>query len=83
MFAMDIQARKIYFIQEFLNLQSEEIISRLEEVLSIEKKKNRLNDNELVPFTMEELNERIDKSMEDSKNGRLTEANQLIAEIGK
>ncbi|MCF8373238.1 MAG: hypothetical protein K9H64_16585 [Bacteroidales bacterium] len=80
---MDIQARKIYFIQEFLNLQSEEIISRLEEVLSIEKKKNRLNDNELVPFTMEELNERIDKSMEDSKNGRLTEANQLIAEIGK
>lgn len=36
---------------------------------------------DLKPFTIEEFNDRIDKSMEDSKNGRLTEANQLIAEI--
>lgn len=30
-----------------------------------------------------ELNARIDKSMEDSKNGKLTEANDLLAEIEK
>jgi hypothetical protein len=34
-------------------------------------------------MSVQELNRRIDKSMEDSKNGRLTEANDLLAEIEK
>ena len=34
---MNIQARKIEFIQEFLKLQSEDIISRLENFLKMEK----------------------------------------------
>lgn len=35
---MNIEARKIKFVQEFLKLQSEEAISRLEKILSKEKK---------------------------------------------
>ncbi|SDF25432.1 hypothetical protein SAMN05421636_1323 [Pricia antarctica] len=77
---MDLQSRKIEFVQEFLKLQSEEAISRLEKLLKIEKK---WDGDELEPMTVKELNERIDKSMEDSKNGRLTEVNQLLAEIEK
>lgn len=77
---MDLQSRKIEFVQEFLKLQSEEAISRLEKLLRIEKKWDK---NRLEPMTVQEFNARIDKSMEDSKNGRLTEVNDLLEEIEK
>lgn len=77
---MDLQTRKLEFVQEFLKLQSEEAISRLENLLKKEKTSDK---NELEPMTVKELNDRIDKSMEDSKNGRLTEVNDLLAEIEK
>ena len=32
-------------------------------------------------MTLDEFNKRIDKSLEDSKKGRLTESNKLISEI--
>jgi hypothetical protein len=35
---MNLEARKIEFVQEFLKLQSEETLSRLEKILSLEKK---------------------------------------------
>ena len=78
---MDLQTRKIAFVQEFLSIENEEAISRLENFLKKEKKKNF--DKELRPMTMEEFNSRIDQSMEDSKNGRLTESKDLLKEIGK
>lgn len=76
---MDLKTRKIDFIQEFFKIQSEETIQRFEKLLKKEKKK--LDDNSFKPMTMEEFNKRIDASMEDSKNGRLTEVTQLLAEI--
>jgi len=78
---MDLQTRKISFIQEFLNLQSEEIILRFEKLLK--KEKNRITSNKLEPMTLEEFNERIDASMEDSNNERVTESNELLSEIEK
>lgn len=77
---MDLQSRKIEFVQEFLKLQSEEAISRLEKLLRIEK---RWEGNRLEPMTVQEFNARIDKSMGDSKNGKLTEVNDLLEEIEK
>jgi len=74
---MDIQSRKIEFVQEFLKLQSEEVISRLEKLL----KKETAKTLELKPFTMDEFHERINKSIDDSKNGRVTEAKDLLTEI--
>ena len=71
---MDIQTRKIAFIQEFLKIQSEELISRLEILL-----KNK--DEEFKPFTTEEFNARIDKSLEDSENNRVIETNDLLSEM--
>ncbi|MCX2679848.1 hypothetical protein OOZ15_07865 [Galbibacter sp. EGI 63066] len=78
---MNIEARKIEFIQEFLKLQSEETISKLEKILR--KEKNYSRNRKIEPMSAEKLNKRIDKSIEDSKNGRLTEVNDLIAEIEK
>lgn len=76
---MDLKTRKIDFIQEFFQLQSEETISRFEKLLQKEKKK--LKETNFKPMTMEEFHQRIDASIEDSKNGRLIEVNQLLAEI--
>ncbi|SFN76455.1 hypothetical protein SAMN05421741_11075 [Paenimyroides ummariense] len=76
---MDIQTRKIEFIQEFLKLQNEELISRLENLLRAGKSKN----DDFKQMTIDEFNSRIDQSMNDSKNDRLTNSDDLIAEIEK
>jgi len=78
---MDLEARKIEFIQDFLKLQSEEAITRLEKVLKKEKKLTKKKD--IQPMSVEEFNKRIDKSMQDSKEGKLTEVNDLMADIEK
>ncbi|MDY0077951.1 MAG: hypothetical protein RBR87_11840 [Bacteroidales bacterium] len=77
---MDLQSRKTEFVQEFLKLQSEEAISRLEKLLRNEKS---WDGKRLEPMTVQEFNARIDKSMEDSKNGKLTEVSELLEEIEK
>lgn len=77
---MDIQSRKIDFIQEFLKIQNEELISRLEKLLRSSKSNEKTI---FKPMTVAELNSRIDKSMADSKNNKLTSSNDLIAEIEK
>lgn len=78
---MDLETRKIEFIQEFLKIRSEEVISRLEKML---RKENKTPDNEnFKPMSMEEFNERIDKSMDDSEKGRLIKASDLKAKMQK
>ncbi len=77
---MDIQTRKIEFVQEFLKLQNEDLLSRLEKILHSGSSETNKN---LRPITINDLNERIDKSMEDSKNDRLISTDDLIAEAEK
>ena len=78
---MDIQTRKIEFVQEFLKVQSEDVIKHLEKILRKENKSYKKE--EFKPMTIEELNERIDKSMEDSQNGRLIKASDLKVKMEK
>lgn len=78
---MELQQRKIEFVQELLKVQSEEVISQLEEILSQENKNS--NKERLEPMSIEEFNTRIDKSMNDSENGRLTKASDLKAKMEK
>ena len=78
---MDLQTRKISFVQEFLSIESEEVISRLEKYLK--KEKITIKEMAFRPMTLEEFESRIKQSMEDSKNGRVIEANQLLEEIRK
>lgn len=76
---MDLQTRKITFVQEFLKIQSEEVIIRLEKLL--EKEKVRMTVCDFSPMTLEEFNRRTEKSLLDSQNERLTENNDLTTEI--
>jgi hypothetical protein len=78
---MDLQTRKLELIQEFIKVQSEEVISRIENILKKENVKSEKKG--FKPMTIEEFNSRIDQSMEDSNNGRLIEANELKAKIDK
>jgi len=59
---MDLQTRKIEFIQAFLKLQSEEVISQFEKLL---KKESKI-DSHFEPMSIIEFNERIEQSSEDS-----------------
>ena len=70
---MNIETRKIEFVQAFLNLQSEELISQFEKLL----KKTKQTEKELKPFNVEELHERIAKSEDDFENGRFKTQEEL------
>jgi len=74
---MDLQTRKLNFIQEFLKLESEKAISHFEKLL---QKESQIN-SELKPMTMKAFQKRVDQSTEDSNNDRLTENSTLISEI--
>ena len=76
---MDIQARKIHFVQEFLRLKNEELIGKFEKILMTEKQKDY--ERTLEPMTVVELNRIIDNAEDDSKNGRLTSNSDLKKEI--
>ncbi len=78
---MDLEARKIEFVQEFLRLQNEEIISGLEKLLRA--RKIELIESNLKPMTMEEYDAEIDQAMMDSENGRMIEVGDLKAKIKK
>jgi hypothetical protein len=76
---MNLETRKITFIQEFLKLQDEEIISGLEKLLH--KRQIELLEAELKPMSLEQFNADIDQSLEDAKNDRIVEAKKLKNEI--
>jgi hypothetical protein len=69
---MDLQSRKIEFIQEFLKLKSEEAIAKFEALLKTE---NAQFEN---PFSKEELIGRIQQSESDFNNGRKKTSEELL-----
>jgi hypothetical protein len=70
---MDIKVRKLEFIQEFLKLQSEDVILHLENLLKLEK------EIAIEPMSKEELHNRIDKSEADFDNNRFKTNSELIS----
>ncbi|OAZ04603.1 hypothetical protein [Flavobacterium succinicans] len=76
---MDLQTRKLNFIQDFLKLESEKTIAQF-------KKLHRgtvANEEELNLMTIDEFHKRIHQSLENIKNGKVTDANDLLVEIEK
>ena len=76
---MDIQTKKLHFVQEFLRLQDEMIVDKLNNLLRTERMKKI--ERELKPFSKEELNNIIDSAEADSNNERLTLASDLKNEV--
>ncbi|WP_192823547.1 hypothetical protein [Rufibacter sp. LB8] len=76
---MDLQARKIHFVQEFLRLNNENIIAKFEQILHSEKKK--LFAERLAPLSLTDFNRMIDNSEEDAVNGRVKDTVELDQDI--
>ena len=76
---MDIQTKKLHFVQEFLRLKDENLIDKLNKLLKSERKKQF--ERELKPLSKKEFNALIDNAESDSENGRLTSARELQNEI--
>lgn len=76
---MDIQTRKLEFIKEFLKVHNEELINRLENLLYAEP--ISYDDTIEEVMSIQELKERVEKSLSDSKNNRLTSNEILLSEI--
>lgn len=78
-FLMDLQTRKLAFIQDFLQLQNEEAVTRLEKLLKKESK-SPINEK-WEPMTIQELDERIAKSLDDARQDKLISNKDLMAKI--
>jgi len=74
---MDLQTRKIELVKHFLDIDNEDIVSKLEDFLYLEAEKDL--DKNLKPMSVKELNRRIDKSEDDLKNGRYKSSEEIIA----
>tara|TARA_R110000796_G_scaffold252596_1_gene388366 strand:+ start:12314 stop:12547 length:234 start_codon:yes stop_codon:yes gene_type:complete len=71
---MDLQTRKLHFIEEVLAINSESIIDKLESVLKKERKSSD-------PVLKEKLTSRALNANEDIKAGRLNSRQEAEAKI--
>jgi len=76
---MDLHSRKLHFIQEFLRINSEELVDKLDQFLHSEKKK--YYEKELKPMSEETFGEMIDQAENDAENGRTVDARNLRKDI--
>lgn len=73
---MNIQARKLVLIEEFLRISDESLITKLESFIKQEKKIT--HERNLKPMSMEEFHEMIDQAKSDSDAGRVISHQELI-----
>lgn len=76
---MNIEARKISLVKEFLNIDNETIIREIEELLYSKKIENY--ESNLKPMTMDRYKAEIEMAIKDEKNGRLIKADDLKKQI--
>lgn len=78
---MDIQTRKINFVQEFLRLRNIKLIEKLEKILLEDKAKDY--EANLKPISIDNFNKMVDKSIEDAKQGNVIDARELKESVKK
>ena len=78
---MDIQTRKINFVQEFLRLRNIKLIEKLEKILLEDKAKEY--EANLKPMSIDNFNKMIDKSIDEVKQGKVVDARELKESVKK
>lgn len=76
---MNIQARKLGLIEEFLHINDESLILKLESVIRQEKK--LLHERNLKPMTVNDFHEMIDQAKRDSDAGRVISHQELKKKV--
>ena len=78
---MDIQTRKINFVQEFLRLRNIKLIEKLEKILLEDKAKDY--EANLKAMSVDNFNKMIDKSIDEVKQGKVVNARELKESVKK
>ena len=76
---MNLKERKLTFLQEFLQLDNEEIISNLEKYLRIQKAK--FYEDKMQPMNPQQLVEETKMALKDSENDHGMDLTDLIDDI--
>lgn len=76
---MNIQARKLVLIEEFLRINDASLISKLESFIKQEKKTS--HDRSLKPMSLNEFHEMIDQAKMDSDAGRVISHQELKKKV--
>lgn len=76
---MNIQARKLILIEEFLRISDENLIFKLESLLK--KEKNIIHERHLNPMTISEFHEMIDQAKKESEEGRVISHQELQKKV--
>jgi len=77
---MDIQAIKLELIQYLLNTDKESLLQKVKELVLKEERKVNNPDNR-TPFTIEQLNTKLERAEEDYNAGRIATDEDLAKEI--
>lgn len=65
---MNLETRKIEFVQDFLRINNEKLISSLEDLLRL--KKAKIYEDLLSPMSIDQLENDIDTALHDSENNK-------------
>ena len=76
---MNIQARKLLLIEEFLRISDEHLISKLESFIRQERKESL--ERELKPMSLNEFHEMIDLAKQDSAADRVISHQELKKKV--
>ena len=74
---MDLQTRKIAFVQDFLKLESEKVIVQFEKLLQ------KQTNSTLESMSVADFQKRIHQSVSDSNKGKLTSSEHFLEEIAE
>ncbi len=76
---MNIQARKLILIEEFLRISDENLITKLE--LLIRQEKQTVQEKDLKPMLLNEFHDMIDRAKQDSVTGRVIPHRELKEKV--
>ena len=76
---MNIQARKLVLIEDFLRISDETLITKLESFIRQEKKIS--HEMNLKPMSINEFHEMIDQAKQDSDAGRVISHEELKKKV--
>ena len=76
---MNIQTRKLVLIEEFLRINDESLITKLESFIKLEKKIS--HERNLKPMLLNEFHEMIDQAKQDSDAGRVISHQELRKKV--
>lgn len=76
---MNIEARKLVLIEEFLHIQDESLINKLESFIREERKIS--HERNLCPIPLNEFYEMIDRALRDSESGKVISHKELIKKV--